>query len=117
MNDPYAGYPVIPPYSPPPNRTNGRSVAALVLGILSLVLPGIGFLFGIAAIILGAIGIRETDRTGERGKGLAVAGLVCGLIGTVVYTVLFILILIAALHAPEAPAYPEPVQVFDPVLA
>ena len=87
------------PPPPPPAQTNGKSVAALVLGILAIVVPYIGFLFGIIAIILSSISLKEIRIRQEQGRGLAIAGLVCGIVGTIIYAILilaFILIIIAA---------------------
>lgn len=62
--------------------TNGLAIAALICGIVSLlVLP---ILFGPLAIIFGAIGMAQTKQRGERGYGMAVAGLVIGIIATVI---------------------------------
>ncbi|UQZ37025.1 hypothetical protein C2I18_27915 [Paenibacillus sp. PK3_47] len=82
------------PPPPPPGRTNGKSVASLVLGILSIVTPYIGLLFGIIAIILSAFSLREIRNRYEQGKGLAIAGLVCGIIGTVIYAVILLLLML-----------------------
>ncbi|GGF62653.1 hypothetical protein GCM10010912_04720 [Paenibacillus albidus] len=87
----------LPP--PPPQRTNGKSIASMVLGILSIVIPYIGFLFGIVAIILAAISLKEIRRTYEEGRGMAIAGLVCGIVGSLIYAILiiiFILVMAAA---------------------
>lgn len=55
------------------------SVAALVLGILSLFFGGvIGLLIGILSLIFAGIALHE--RVGKR--GFSIAGLVCGIIGT-----------------------------------
>jgi len=67
------GYPGGPGYWPqqPPSGTNGYAITSLVLGILGFVcvawMAGLGF--GIAAL-------RHIKRTGQRGRGLAVAGIV-----------------------------------------
>ena len=52
-------------------RTNGFAVGALVLGILP-------FFGGIPAVILGHVARGQIKKTGERGEGMAVAGLVLG---------------------------------------
>ncbi|MEK5237611.1 DUF4190 domain-containing protein [Paenibacillus sp. FSL L8-0470] len=80
---------------PPPAQTNGKSIASLVLGILSIVSPYIGILFGIIAIILSAISLKEIRTRYEEGRGLAIAGLVCGIVGTIIYTLLILLFLFA----------------------
>lgn len=69
-----------PVYTPQP-KTNGMAIAALVLGILSIVIPYIGFILGIIAIILGKKSRRAINENHEGGSGLAIAGFVCGLVG------------------------------------
>ncbi len=66
--------------------TNGQAVAALVLGIVSLVLfwiPFVGLVCGILGVVFGWLGMQRADR-GTTGKGMAVAGLVTGIIGTLI---------------------------------
>jgi hypothetical protein len=59
-------------------RTNSLAIAALVCGIAQL----IGLLpLAIAAIVCGHLARRKIRRTGERGRGLATAGLILGYIG------------------------------------
>lgn len=65
----------------------GKSIAALVCGILGIVgsfIPVVCYftlVLAILGIVFGAKGMKEAKVTGE-GKGLAVAGLVLGIIGT-----------------------------------
>ncbi|MEN1988285.1 DUF4190 domain-containing protein [Paenibacillus hubeiensis] len=80
-----------PPYGP---KTNGKSIAALVLGILSIITPYVGLLIGIAAIIFASLSLKEIQRNLEQGRGMAIAGLVCGIIGTLIYAILFVLLLL-----------------------
>ncbi|OKP96678.1 DUF4190 domain-containing protein [Paenibacillus sp. P46E] len=80
---------------PAPAKTNGKSVAALVLGILSIVSPYIGLIFGIIAIILSAISLKEIRTRYEQGKGMAIAGLVCGIVGTIIYAVIIAIVVVA----------------------
>lgn len=82
------------PYQQPPgpqgSRTPGVAVAALVCGILALLLswvPIIGlvaFPLGIAAVVTGVIGLRKSKEPGYGGRGLAIGGLVTGVLGLVV---------------------------------
>ncbi|WP_235882105.1 DUF4190 domain-containing protein, partial [Streptomyces apricus] len=97
---PYGGYPGYPgqgPYPPPqgqvpyghqawghgwspypaPAPVNGLAIASLVLGLLCF-LPVVGLLLGIFAL-------RQIGERGERGKGMAVAGMVLSGIGTAVF--------------------------------
>jgi hypothetical protein len=61
---------------PTPIRTSGAAIASLVLALLWIC--GIGSL---AAIILGIVGIRATKAGAAKGRGLAIAGLVVGVLG------------------------------------
>ncbi len=61
-------------------HTNRIAIAALICGVGQFGYPlhkGLA-LFGLAAIILGHIAIRQIRRTGERGYGLAKTGLILG---------------------------------------
>lgn len=67
-----------------PSGSNGFAVWALVLGILGLLtflVPFIGFAFGVAALVLGIVGLRAARR-GASGRGLAVAGTTVGGVAT-----------------------------------
>lgn len=63
----------VPP--PPPAPTNGSATGALICGVLTPLTWG---LTAIPAVILGHKARSEMCRTGERGEGFAVAGLVLG---------------------------------------
>ena len=76
---------------------NVKGIIALVCGILAVVLSFVAseiwlfvvaLVLGIVGIVFGALGMKEAKATGT-GKGLAVAGLVCGIIGTVVCAIMF----------------------------
>jgi hypothetical protein len=86
-------------FSPPPQhvpqKTNGKSITALVLGILAIVLPYIGFIIGIIAIIFASLSLKEIKRTQEQGRGMAIAGLVCGIVGTALYAIILLIVVIA----------------------
>ncbi len=78
-------YPPSQPYQPyPPARpTNGLAIAALVCGIAAFVT---GFTC-IPAIICGHLARRQIRRTGEQGDGMAIAGLILGYVGVVLFVV------------------------------
>jgi hypothetical protein len=66
--------------------SNGFCVASLVLGIISLpsfclVIPAM------LAIIFGIIGYNQVSKSGAEGggKGMAIAGIVCGAIGCLIF--------------------------------
>ncbi|MBO7396084.1 MAG: DUF4190 domain-containing protein [Ruminococcus sp.] len=75
---------------PPPQQTNPLGIVSMVLGIVSLVLalafsccvPGVNLPFSIAAIVLGVLQIKS--KKNQNGRGLGIAGLVCGIISTVI---------------------------------
>ena len=72
--------------------TSASSIAALVLGIISIVgacMWYIGGICGILAIITGAIGIKKTQSKAAK------AGLVCGIIGLAVCVALYVTVFIA----------------------
>jgi len=63
-------------------RTSGLAIASLVCGICSVVIPWIGFILGILAIIFGGVAISRTGKDPNLGgRGMAIAGLVCGIVG------------------------------------
>ncbi|MCL2090854.1 MAG: DUF4190 domain-containing protein [Micrococcales bacterium] len=78
---PGGAYP--PPYGqpylphPPLQRTNGLAIAAMAVGITS-------FLFctclvvGIVALVLGIIALNQIKERGDKGKGMAIAGVATG---------------------------------------
>jgi hypothetical protein len=85
------------PYSTPPGQAdngsrNGIAVAALVCGIVSVVLGWIPVLFAIGAvlavlaIIFGIVGFRRSRTSGRR-RGFAITGLITGSIGLLVAVV------------------------------
>jgi Tfp pilus assembly protein PilE len=91
------------PYSSPgvpaPVQGNGMAVAALVLGILAVVLCWAWFLggiLGILAIIFGALGSGKARRLGGKNKGMAVAGLVLGVVGLVLAIAVIVLAVVFA---------------------
>lgn len=99
--DPSGGVPPLgwgPPGAAPgpwvgPPRRDGQAIGSLVTGIVSLACPGvIGIFLGITAIALGAVGLRriKASEGALDGRGMALAGLILGSIGTVLGTAAFI---------------------------
>src|SRR5665213_974072 len=64
--------------------SNGFCVAALVLGIIGLP-AGCALVPPVLAIVFGIIGYNQVSKSGVEsgGKGMAIAGIVCGVIGTI----------------------------------
>ncbi|GAA1977506.1 hypothetical protein GCM10009718_12390 [Isoptericola halotolerans] len=70
------------PYPAPqqqPAGTDGVAIAALVAGLLGTALLAVG---------LGIAGMVRTKRSGRSGRGLAIAGLVLGVLSTIAWTLL-----------------------------
>jgi hypothetical protein len=68
----------------------GGSVATLCncLTLVSVLVPGLPFLcatisglFSVGAVVTGAVGLNQVRHSGQKGKKMAVAGLVLGIIG------------------------------------
>jgi len=78
---PYGQPPQQPPYGQQPygyaqpygasQRTNGFAIASLVTA----------FFCSILGVIFGIVALNQIQRTGEKGHGLAVAGIVIGVLG------------------------------------
>jgi hypothetical protein len=70
-------------------HTSGKAIAALVVGICSLCIPYIGIVSSIVAIVLGILGMKEVDRSNGmvKGKGMAITGLVLGIVVLVLYII------------------------------
>lgn len=99
--DPYGGPPAGPPpgsypppppqpyagYAPPPvGPRNGFGIAALILGVLGLLfcwtIAG-GIVLGVVAIILGALGRGRVKRGEATNSGLAISGIMLGALAIV----------------------------------
>ena len=86
-----------PPYPqlrPAPHR-HGQAIAALVLGIASIVfcwLSVFDAVFIILALVFGLLALNESKQPGAPGRGMAIAGLACTVVGAIVATVLTVLI-------------------------
>jgi hypothetical protein len=77
--------PNFPPYAspgtqgyslPPQGRTSGAAITSLVCGLIFCV----PFVTGLVAIITGFVGISATKNPAVRGRGMAIAGLILGLL-------------------------------------
>jgi hypothetical protein len=96
------------PYGVPQQRRNGLGIAGMVLGIISVVLfflSWIAAIIGILAIIFGAVGRSRVKKGQATNKAQATAGLVLGIIGTVVGIVFLVFIVGRAKSCQDQ--YPE----------
>jgi len=70
------------------HRTSGMAVAALVCGICGLIIPFLGFLLSLLAIIFGGVGISQTGRDAYLGgRGMAITGLVLGILAILIWII------------------------------
>jgi len=81
------------PVAYPPRNNNANGIIALIFGLLGLfnVVPVIGSILG---IVFGAIGRKKDDN-----RGMAIAGLVLGIIGIVIWITLYLIIFISFFRA------------------
>lgn len=97
-SQPPYGYsaPPPPPYDgyPRPATGNGKAVAGLVFGILSIVLCFFSIFDGVLVIlglIFSTIALGETKDGRRQGRGLALAGLICAIIGGLLATLMTVI--------------------------
>ncbi|QDY78839.1 DUF4190 domain-containing protein [Streptomyces qinzhouensis] len=77
---PYQQFPGYP--APPPQpTTNGFSIAALVSGLVCC-MPPLG-------LVLGVVALRQIKRRGQRGKGMAIAGIALSAVSTLLVALFF----------------------------
>ena len=64
-------------------KNNGLAIGGLVTGLVSLII--LPLILGLIATILSAVGLTQISKEPEKytGKGMAIAGLVLGIIGIV----------------------------------
>lgn len=74
-------------------QTNQKSISALTLGVLSIMIPAIGFILGVIGIFLARNSMKEIDTTNQKGRGMAISGLICSIIGIIIqFFVIFAII-------------------------
>jgi uncharacterized membrane protein len=66
------------------SETNSKSIISLTLGILSIIVPFIGFVLGIIGVVLSRIATKEISKRNENGRGLAISGMICSIVGIVI---------------------------------
>ncbi|SEH80439.1 protein of unknown function [Mycolicibacterium rutilum] len=81
---PPQGYPAYPGYPPgPPAPKNGLGIAALVVAIVALLSVFGGIVLGPVAVVLGFLGWNRAKRGEANNGGIAVAGIVLGVLSII----------------------------------
>jgi hypothetical protein len=87
-------------------KTNVLAIISMIASIVGFVwiLPFIGSLAG---VIMGHISLRQIARTGEKGRGMALAGLIVGYVGLAFFVIgiAFFLFFVFAVAASEGTRY------------
>lgn len=75
-------------------QNNSKSLISIIFGVLSMIVPYIGLIFGIVGIFFCTKSIREVKKTREQGKGIAVTGGILSTVGLCIQaSVLFLALL------------------------
>ena len=75
------------PFAPPgPASRNGLAIAALCCGIAAFI-P----LVGVVAIVLGVVALHQLRGGFQRGRGMAITGIVLGALGTLAWTAVIVI--------------------------
>lgn len=91
----YAGY--------EPKKSAALAIASLVLGVISI-LSGViivGGFFGFVGIILGIIALIQIRKGKATGKGMAIGGIVTGVVGIVISIVVIVMGILATMMLQE----------------
>ncbi|NEC49325.1 DUF4190 domain-containing protein [Actinospica acidiphila] len=101
---PHAGYPGGAPAQGypgwggvPPLPSNGMGVASLVLGIIAAAafcLWPVAIVLGVLAVIFGAIGRGKANRGEATNGGQALAGVICGAVGSALALAFGVIVLV-----------------------
>lgn len=69
----------------------------MVLGIVSLVFWYFGIITGLIGLIMGGASLKHVQPIGEkRGRGMAVAGIVCSIVALALWLLVFIFLVVLA---------------------
>jgi hypothetical protein len=80
--------------------TNGSAVASLVLGIVGVLTCGYTFFIApVLAVVLGVKARRQIRESGQQGDGMALAGIITGVIGLVVSAAIVVFFLFMFVYA------------------
>ncbi|MFC9601728.1 DUF4190 domain-containing protein [Peribacillus butanolivorans] len=77
-------------------KTNNKSIVSLTLGVLSIIIPYIGLILGILGLVISSKSIVEIEESNEKGRGLAISGRVCSIVG-ICFQLLLIFLLVLSI--------------------
>jgi len=86
----------MPVARPSSGGTNGMAIAALILGISAFVC--LGPLGGLLAVVFGILGLSKAKQIGT-GRGMSIAGIILGALGTIVSILVLVLFVFGATEA------------------
>jgi len=75
-----------------PTSGNRRALYSLILADLGLCFPFIGVAFSIPAILTGHFALKEIRMTAEKGRGMAITGLILGYLNVALYSMIVLLV-------------------------
>ncbi|MRG61277.1 DUF4190 domain-containing protein [Agromyces sp. CFH 90414] len=75
-----------------PAKTNTLAIVSLIASIAGIVI--VYFIGSVVGVICGHIAINQIKKTGEQGRGMAIAGLIVGYVG-IVLSIIGVILLIA----------------------
>ena len=88
-------YPPYPPMAPvKPKQTNPCAIAGFVLSLVSVFLPWFGFVCALLGVILSGVGISQSTRLDQDGKGFGIAGVIVSSFVLFFYVLVIILVAI-----------------------
>jgi len=97
--DPYQGY--------PGQQTNSLAVASLITSIAGVIVGiplaifcYVGWLIPVVGAVLGGIALGQIKRSGEQGRGMAIAGIAIGAATAALLVLAMIIVAAAAFHSP-----------------
>lgn len=81
--------------------TNGLAIASMILGIVSIVFGlcyGVGIVFGIISLVFAIISKKASE---GKFSGMALAGLICSIIGIVISIVVIVFLIFSIAYVSE----------------
>ena len=97
--DPYQGY--------PGQQTNSLAVASLITSIAGVIVGiplaifcYVGWLIPVVGAVLGGIALGQIKRSGQQGRGMAIAGIAIGAATAALLVLAMIIVAAAAFHSP-----------------